>query len=86
MIGAEDQSYIKHRTKIPKSFFILIYNFKILILVYIAQERVTFFYSVLPAGNAPSTSKRIDFSSVWGSYVDGIEYKYGRIEKERMEL
>jgi len=32
-------------------------------IVYIAQERVTFFYSVLPAGNAPSTSKRIDFTS-----------------------
>ena len=33
-------------------------------IVYIAQERVTFFYSVLPAGNAPSTSKRIDYTSV----------------------
>ncbi len=32
-------------------------------IVYIAQERVTFFYSVLPAGNAPSTSKRIDYTS-----------------------
>jgi len=31
-------------------------------IVYIAQERVTFFYSVLPAGNAPSTSKRIDYT------------------------
>jgi len=33
-------------------------------IVYIAQERVTFFYSVLPVGNAPSTSKGIDFTSV----------------------
>jgi len=33
-------------------------------IVYIAQERVTFFYSVLPASNAPSTSKRIDYTSV----------------------
>ena len=32
-------------------------------IVYIAQERVTFFYSVLPAGNAPSTSKHIDYAS-----------------------
>ena len=39
-------------------------------IVYIAQERVTFFYSVLPAGNAPSTSKRIDFSSVWGRLIN----------------
>jgi len=31
-------------------------------IVYIAQERVTFFYSVLPASNAPSTSKRIDYT------------------------
>jgi len=31
-------------------------------IVYIAQKRVTFFYSVLPAGNAPSTSKRIDYT------------------------
>ena len=32
-------------------------------IVYIAQERVTFFYSVLPAGNAPSTAKHIDYTS-----------------------
>ncbi|HIF88865.1 MAG TPA: ethanolamine utilization protein EutQ, partial [Candidatus Thioglobus sp.] len=25
--------------------------------------RVTFFYSVLPAGNAPSTAKHIDYTS-----------------------
>ncbi len=32
-------------------------------IVYEAQERVTFFYSVLPASNAPSTAKRIDYAS-----------------------
>jgi ethanolamine utilization protein EutQ len=32
-------------------------------IVYEAQERVTFFYSVFPAGNAPSTSKLIDYAS-----------------------
>ena len=32
-------------------------------IVYEAQERVTFFYSVLPAGNAPSTAKRIDYAA-----------------------
>ncbi len=32
-------------------------------IVYEAQERVTFFYAVLPAGSAPSTAKRIDYTS-----------------------
>jgi ethanolamine utilization protein EutQ len=32
-------------------------------IVYEAQERVTFFYAVLPAGKAPSTAKRIDYTS-----------------------
>ncbi len=32
-------------------------------IVYEAQDRVTFFYSVLPAGNAPSTAKCIDYTS-----------------------
>ena len=32
-------------------------------IVYEAQERVTFFYAVLPAGEAPSTAKRIDYTS-----------------------
>ena len=39
-------------------------------IVYIAQERVTFFYSVLPAGNAPSTSKRIDFTKEYGESIN----------------
>jgi ethanolamine utilization protein EutQ len=33
-------------------------------IVYIAKEKVTFFYSVLPADNAPSTAKNIDYASV----------------------
>jgi ethanolamine utilization protein EutQ len=35
-------------------------------IVYEAQERVTFFYAVLPAGKAPSTAKRIDYTSKKG--------------------
>ena len=35
-------------------------------IVYEAQERVTFFYAVLPAGKAPSTAKRIDYTSIKG--------------------
>ena len=37
-------------------------------IVYIAQERVTFFYSVLPAGNAPSTAKHIDYTYIRSSF------------------
>ncbi len=35
-------------------------------IVYQAQERVTFFYAVLPATNAPSTAKPIDYRSNQG--------------------
>ncbi|MCP3688007.1 MAG: DUF861 domain-containing protein [Gammaproteobacteria bacterium] len=32
-------------------------------IVYEAQERVTFYYAVLPAGAAPSTARKIDYAS-----------------------
>jgi len=32
-------------------------------IVYEARERVTFYYAVLPAGQAPSTAKNIDYAS-----------------------